>query len=110
LDTLPAEVVEELRGYQLRWELSDDELARLLHRGSVLAAGALLTVCRALDAFYPDEPVKQREWWARPNAALEGRPPLGLALASEDELQWLAYCLDSALTVGKPGGASRRGG
>ena len=108
-----AALVTLLRG---RWDLPEDVCLRLLHgEGGATpeevlaspqslrplgASGALWRIFSAVCARRP-EVEAQITWLRTPHSAFEGHAPLDLMIASLEELQWVAYTLDTAEVLGQ---------
>ncbi len=111
--TPEAGVVESLAALQIDWQLSSEQLGKLLHvsvqdlndgLASVRAnpseplpralrqAPALITVHRKIRLHYPDSQDQVR-WLTRPNSTFEGNTPWDLACDSPENLAWMGYVL-----------------
>ncbi len=100
---------------QLDWQLSDDQMAQLLHldadayREALRAARApdaptvpaglgrapaLVSIHQRLSLHFPD-PAEQVRWLTTGNSAFDGHKPWDVALSSPENLAWLGYYLAS---------------
>lgn len=78
------------------WALiSEDDATATLAKESEPRLRAWLQISRRLQHFYPN-PVHQREWWSRPNAALSGEIPAEFIQKRPENLLWISYVLESA--------------
>ncbi len=108
-----AGVVESLAALQIDWQLSVEQLGKLLHVSAqelneglaqaranpsaplpraLRQAPALITIHRKIRMHYPDSQ-EQVRWLTRPNSTFEGNTPWDLACDSPENLAWMGYVL-----------------
>jgi hypothetical protein len=108
-----AGVVESLAALQIDWQLSSEQLGKLLHVSTeelseglaqaranpsgplpraLRQAPALITIHRKIRLHYP-ESQDQVRWLTRPNSTFEGNTPWDLACDSPESLAWMGYVL-----------------
>lgn len=108
-------VVAALAALQIDWQLSSEQLGKLLHVSSqelnealawiranpseplpraLRQAPALITVHRKIRRHYP-ESQDQVRWLTRPNSTFDGNTPWDLACDSPENLAWMGYVLDA---------------
>ena len=130
-------VFARLQEIQRSWGLTHAQMAELLHVESerysswmeqadrdpelpTLLPGAenaapLIAIHRRLSERLHG-PEDQVQWLTRPHRDFDGNPPIQVARSSPENLAWLAYYLESALTLGlavlqeRDDAASRRPG
>lgn len=107
--------MSSLARLQIDWQISEDQLARLLHleptalrealrrgrepQAPTVPAGLerapiLISIHRRLTLHFP-EPADQIRWLTTANPAFDGHKPWDVALSSPENLAWLGYYLAS---------------
>lgn len=121
----PETLVQALTRIQLDWQLRPEQMAKLLHvtteiyaewlrPGSaqrlsqatippgMMTAVSITSIQKNLARKLPD-PAKQVEWLFAPHPDFGQNPPIEILSSSPENLAWVSYYLESALTKGEHG-------